>query len=153
MPKNPRPVPEGYHAVTPYLLAEDADGLIRFLEQAFEATLLSRYDGPDGRMAHAVLQVGDSKVMMGQSTPEWPPTRALIHLYVDDVDAVFRRALEAGGRVIRDPENTFYGDRSAGVDDPHGNQWWLATHVEDVSEEEMKRRHEAELEKTKARQA
>lgn len=151
MEKTVRPIPDGYHTVTPYLLAVDAEGLIDFLERAFGATLLDRYDGPDGRMAHAALQVGDSKVMMGQASEEWPAMRAMLHLYVDDVDAAFRRAVEAGGRVVREPETMFYGDRSAGVDDPHGNQWWISTHVEDVSPEEMKRRHADELENAGSR--
>lgn len=141
-----RPIPDGYHTVTPYLLANDADGLIRFLERAFGATVLDRYDGPDGRMAHATLQIGDSKVMMGQSNEQWPAMNAMLHLYVEDVDTVFGSAVEAGGRVVREPQDMVYGDRSGGVNDPYGNQWWISTHVEDVSPEEMHRRQAEELE-------
>lgn len=146
MTKTVRPIPEGYHTVTPYLLTGDADGLIRFLERAFGATLLGRHDGPDGRMMHASLQLGSSRLMMGQSNDDWPARSAMLHLYVEDVDALFRRAVEAGARVVREPEDMFYGDRSGGVDDPYGNQWWISTHVEDVTPEEMERR-QAALEK------
>jgi uncharacterized glyoxalase superfamily protein PhnB len=81
--------------------------------------------------------------MLGDSSPEFEPTRTSIHLYVDDVDSMYRRALEAGGESLREPEDQFYGDRSAGIKDRFGNQWWLATHVEDVSPEEMQRRQAA----------
>ena len=123
MPNPVKPIPEGYHTVTPYLLVEDAAGLIPFLERAFDATLLGRYDSPDGRLMHASLQIGDSKVMMGQAAEQWPAMPAMLHLYVEDVDAVYRQAVEAGARSIREPEDQFYGDRSGGqpvVDhDPH----------------------------------
>lgn len=140
MPNPVKPIPDGFHTVTPYLMPEDADGLIRFLQEAFEATLLGRHDAPDGRMMHASLQIGDSRVMMGQATGQWPAMPAMLHLYVEDVDAIFRRAIEAGGRAIREPEDQFYGDRSGGLVDPTGNQWWITTHIEDVSDEEMERR-------------
>lgn len=142
-----QPIPDGYHTVTPYLLVEDAAGLIPFLERAFGATLLGRYDSPDGRLMHASLQIGDSKVMMGQAAEQWPAMPAMLHLYVEDVDAVYRRAVEAGARSIREPEDQFYGDRSGGVVDPAGNQWWITTHIEDVSDEEMARRHEEQSKK------
>ena len=145
MPQAVKPIPEGFHAVTPYLLVEDAAGLIPFLEKAFGAKLLGRYDAPDGRLMHASLEIGDSKVMMGQAAAEWPAMPCMIHLYVEDTDAVYRRAVEAGARSIREPADQFYGDRSAGVADPAGNQWWISTHVEDVSDEEIARRHEEQM--------
>jgi uncharacterized glyoxalase superfamily protein PhnB len=147
MPKPVNPIPDGYHTVTPYLLVEDAAGLIPFLERAFGAVSLDRYDSPDGRLAHAALQIGDSRVMMGQAAVEWPAMPAMLHLYVEDVDASYRRAVEAGGRSVREPETMFYGDRSGGVIDPAGNQWWISTHVEDVSEEELARRHAEQAKK------
>jgi len=142
MTKRARPIPEGYHTVTPYLIVDDPDSMIDFLERGLGAKLLDRHDGPDGRMMHAALQLGDSKVMMGQAAGEWPAMPAMIHLYVDDADALFRQAVAAGAEVLREPEDQFYGDRSGGVKDPCGNQWWISTHVEDVSAEEMKRRQE-----------
>lgn len=140
MPNAVKPIPEGYSTVTPYLMPEDADRLIRFLQEAFDAELLGRHESPDGRMMHASLQIGDSKVMMGEAAEEWPAMPAMLHLYVEDVDAVFRQAIAAGGRAIREPEDQFYGDRSGGLVDPAGNQWWVTTHIEDVSPEEMERR-------------
>jgi PhnB protein len=122
------------------LIVPDATAMLSFMERAFGAEILSRHEDPDGRVMHAVATIGDSHVMLGESTAEWPPTRAMLHLYVEDVAAVHRRAVDAGGRSARDPEDMFYGDRSGGVEDPWGNQWWIATHVEDVSPEEMERR-------------
>lgn len=140
MPKPVKPIPDGYHTVTPYLIVEDATGIIGFLERAFGATLLHRSLTPDGRVMHAEVQLGDSRVMLGESNDEWPPRPAMIHLYLEDVDAVYRRAVAAGGRTIREPETMFYGDRSGGVADAAGNQWWIATRVEDVAPEEIARR-------------
>lgn len=138
-----QPIPEGYHTVTPYLIVDDPDGLIRFLQEAFDAESLGRWADAEGRVMHAVVRIGDSPVMLGGATEEWGAKTAMLHLYVDDVDGIFRQAVAAGGRPLREPEDMFYGDRSAGVADPFGNQWWIATHVEDVSEEEMARRQAA----------
>jgi PhnB protein len=135
-----RPIPEGYHTVTPYLVVEDAQGMLAFLERAFGATVLHRSEMPDGSVVHAEARIGDSRVMLGGANEEWPPTRAMIHLYVEDVDDVYRRALEAGASSVREPEDMFYGDRSGGVQDASGNQWWIATHIEDVPAEEIARR-------------
>lgn len=135
-----RPIPEGYHTVTPYLIVPDATAMLSFMERAFGAEVLSRHQDPDGRVMHAEARIGDSRVMLGESSGEWAPTRSMLHLYVEDVDAWFRRAVEAGARSAREPRDEFYGDRSGGVEDPWGNQWWMATHVEDVDAEELARR-------------
>lgn len=140
MAKHVKPIPDGYHTVTPYLIVEDADRLIGFLEGAFGARALGRWPDPEGRVVHAEVQIGDSRVMLGESNQELPPMQAVLHLYVEDVDATYRQAVAAGGRSIREPQDMFYGDRSGGVADPFGNQWWIATHVEDVSGEEIARR-------------
>ncbi|HSM57468.1 MAG TPA: VOC family protein [Candidatus Sulfomarinibacteraceae bacterium] len=137
-----QPIPEGYHTVTPYLIVPDVDGQISFLQEAFDAEVRARMEGPDGRVMHAEVRIGDSPVMMGESSDEIPPMPAMLHLYVPDVDAVYEQALAAGATSVREPIDEFYGDRSGGVQDAFGNQWWLATHVEDVSEEEMMRRME-----------
>jgi len=144
MTETVRAIPEGYHTVTPYLIAEDTDALIEFLERGLGATVIERHVGPDGRLMHASIQLGDSKLMMGQATGEWRALPTMLHLYVDDTDALFRQAVAAGARAIREPEDQFYGDRSAGVVDLAGNQWWISTHVEDVSPEEMERRMAAQ---------
>lgn len=123
------PIPEGHHTVTPYLVVKDATALLAFMERAFGAEVIARHEGPDGRVVHADVRIGDSRVMIGEATAEWAPTRAMIHLYVPDADAVHRAAVAAGARSIREPEDMDYGDRSGGVEDPSGTQWWIATHL------------------------
>lgn len=134
------PIPEGHHTITPYLIVPDADAVLAFLERAFGAEVVMRHDDASGRVVHAEARIGDSMVMLGQATAEWTPTRTMLHLYVDDVDAWFRRATEAGAKVIREVETMDYGDRSGGVEDAWGTQWWIATHVEDVAPDEIERR-------------
>jgi uncharacterized glyoxalase superfamily protein PhnB len=113
------------------------------MQQAFGAQERERHGRPDGKIMHAEVRIGDSIVMLGDASPEFEPTRSSIYLYVDDVDGTHRSALDAGGTSLREPEDQFYGDRSAGIQDRFGNQWWLAKHVEDVSPEEMQRRQAA----------
>lgn len=134
------PIPEGYHTVTPYLLATDADGLLDFLKRALGATVKNSHNGPDGKLMHAELKIGNSMLMLGQANGQWPAMPAMFYLYVEDVDSLYQQAIEAGGKSLREPTNEYYGDRSSGVQDAYGNQWWIATHVEDVSAEEMKKR-------------
>ena len=137
-----QPIPEGYHTVTPYLVADGADKLIDFMKQAFDAQERFRMDGPGGKVGHAEMQVGDSVVMLGDAsmTEEGKPVTGMIHLYVEDVDKTYQKALEAGAKSVRELQDMFYGDRSGGVQDPFGNFWWIATHIEDVPPEEMARR-------------
>ncbi len=135
-------IPEGYRTVTPYLVVRGAAQLIDFLERAFDAQQTERMTNPDGTVGHAALRIGDSMVMMGEATATIAPMPAMIHLYVEDADATYRRAVEAGATPIRPLADQFYGDRSGGVKDPAGNQWWIATHIEDVSPEELHRRFE-----------
>ncbi len=135
-----KPIPEGYHTVTPYLVVRGVDKLLEFLKQAFGATGGEPFQQPDGRIMHAEVKIGDSVVMMGEPSADVKPMPAMLHLYVPEVDATYRRAIEAGATSLREPANQFYGDRSAGVVDASGNQWWISTHVEDVSLDEMKRR-------------
>ncbi len=116
---------------------------IEFLKRAFDAKEEHRSSAPDGTVMHAAVKIGDSMVMMGQAMGDWKATSTMIYMYVEDVDAAFRRAVEAGATVIREPQNEFYGDRSGGVKDPAGNQWWVATHIEDVAPEELQRRFAA----------
>jgi PhnB protein len=133
-------VPEGYHTVTPYLVVNNVAELIEFLKRTFGAEERELLSKPDGGIMHAEVMIGDSMVMMGEPADESEVIPALLYLYVDDCDAVYERALEAGATSLREPEDQFYGDRSAAVDDAFGNHWWLATHVEDVPAEEMQRR-------------
>jgi PhnB protein len=136
-------IPDGYHSVTPYLVIQGASKLIDFLKQAFEAEETERIASPDGTIMHAEVRIGDSVIMMGDAMGEFNPMPGMVHLYVNDADATYQRALHAGATSMRELENQFYGDRSAGVKDAFGNVWWIATHIEDVSPEELKRRVEA----------
>ena len=136
------PIPEGYRTVTPYLVVEGAATVLDFVKQAFGAEEKFRMEAPDGKIGHAEAQIGDSMVMLGDAGEEHPAMPAMIHLYVEDCDATYERALAAGGTSEREPTDQFYGDRSAGVRDSTGNLWWIATHVEDVPEDELARRME-----------
>lgn len=144
MSSNVKPVPDGYHTVTPYLTVSDAAALLEFLTRVFDGVETFKMQGPDGTVRHAEIRVGDSMVMVGQARAEWPPRPGTLYLYVPDVDATYARALAAGARAVRAPETHFYGDRSGGVEDSQGNQWWIATHVEDVPPEELERRAAAQ---------
>ena len=124
-------------------MVNDARGLIEFMERAFngEETAMVKDDG--GKIMHSTVQIGDSLVMVADVMTGTDPMPSMLYLYVDDVDAVYRQAIDVSGTTsLREPVDEFYGDRSAGVKDEWGNQWWLATHVEDVSDEEMERRKE-----------
>ena len=133
------PIPEGHHTVTPFLVVQDAARMIDFMKLAFAAHETFRMKSPDGRVAHAEVKIGDSIIMLGEA-PEERSLKSMLHLYVPDCDAVYKSALAAGATSLREPANQFYGDRSAGVTDFAGNQWWMATHMEDVSEQEMEKR-------------
>ena len=135
----PNPIPKGFGTVTPFLTVADAAKLIDFLQQAFAAQVTFRMDAPDGSVRHAEVKIGDSMVMIGQA-PAGQEMRAMLHLYAPDTDALYHRAIAAGATSIREPADQFYGDRTGGVRDLCGNQWWIATHKEDVSQEEMERR-------------
>jgi PhnB protein len=136
------PIPEGFHTITPYFIVNDGTKFIEFLKEAFDAVENHRSTTPGGIIMHAQLKIGDSFIMMGQSTGEWKSMTCTIYMYVPDIDSVYSKALKAGGKTLREPTNEFYGDRVCGIEDPFGNQWWIAAHVEDVSPEEMKKREE-----------
>ena len=138
-----KPVPEGYHSVTPYLTVEGVPRLIEFVTAAFGAKETERITGPDGRIAHAEVKIGDSVVMMGEARGDWKPMPGAIYLYTTDADVTYQRALKAGATSLAEPANQFYGDRQGGVRDPVGNVWWIATRIEDVSTEEIQKRAKA----------
>lgn len=142
-----KPVPDGYHSVTPYLIVEGVAKLIDFLKFAFEAKETERHAKPDGTIMHSEVRIGDSIIMMGEPTGEFKPMPGSIYLYVNDTDAVYKRALQAGGTSIMEPADQFYGDRNAGVKDSSGNFWWIATHKEDVPPDELAKRAEAQYRK------
>jgi PhnB protein len=151
-----RPIPDGYHAVTPYLAVKGAAEAIEFYKKAFGAVELMRFAGPDGRVGHAEIKIGDSAVMLADEHPEMnhlgPKTRggatAGFLIYVEDVDARFNQAVAAGGKVLRPLKDQFYGDRSGTLEDPFGHVWTIATHTEDVPPEEMQRRAQEAMKKT-----
>jgi PhnB protein len=140
-----KPIPEGFHSVTPFFIVERAGGFIDFLKRAFDAKELHRMAQPDGTILHAELRIGDSPVMLAEATGEHKPMPGCLYLYVPDIDAVYRRAVQAGGVSLSEPADQFYGDRSAGVRDPAGNVWWIATHKEDVAPDELERRAQAAM--------
>ncbi|MGH2450441.1 MAG: VOC family protein [Candidatus Limnocylindria bacterium] len=135
-----KPIPDGYHTVTPYLLVGRAALVIQFLKDAFGAEEIERMPGPDGGISHAEVRIGDSVVMMGEPSDPSARGSAMLYVYLPDVDEAYARALRAGGVSIQEPRIEFYGDRTAAVRDPSGNQWYIATHVEDMSSDELERR-------------
>jgi len=136
-----KPIPEGYRTFTPYYVVEGAAEFIEFLKKAFGAEETLRMPAPGGRIGHAEVRIGDSMVMLAdQSGAEHPARQMSALLYVTDSDAVFKKAVAAGAKGVRPPENMFYGDRMGGVTDKWGNYWSIGTHVEDVSSEEIQRR-------------
>lgn len=145
---NVNPIPEGYPQVSPYLSVQGAAAAVEFYTQVFGATERMRMPGPDGRIGHCELQLGDSVIMLADEFPDMGVVspKALggspvtLSVYVDDVDAVFDRAVEAGAKTLRPVETQFYGDRAGQFEDPFGHRWSVASHVEDVPPEEMERR-------------
>jgi len=136
-------IPEGYQAVIPYLVVDHAEQVIEFIKKAFDAQEIVRMMNKDGTVGHTELRIRDSVVMLGGAGEQWPAMPTMLYLYVEKVDEVYQRALAAGGTSMKEPENQFYGDRTAAVLDQSGNQWWMASHVEEISPEEMERRHKA----------
>jgi len=153
---NVRPIPEGYHTITPYLMVKGAAHAIDFYKKAFGAKEIFRMEDPNGRVAHAELQIGDSRVMLADEHPEMgflaprPGDRVPVGLllYVEDVDKLAAQAQAAGATVERPVADQFYGDRTGNFLDPFGHRWTISTHVEDVSQEEMQRRMEHAMKKT-----
>jgi PhnB protein len=153
MAKSVNPIPDGYHTLTPYLYIRGAADAIEFYKKAFGAKELFRMPGPDGKsVGHAEIQIGDSIIMMADEMPDQGikgpktlnGTSASFLLYVQDVDSAFKQAVSAGATVTQPLENKFYGDRMGGVADPYGHHWYLGTHIEDLTPEEIGKRAQAE---------
>jgi len=132
--------PDEYHTVTPNLVVDGAAKVIAFATETFGAKERMRMPMPDGRIAHAEIEVGDSVIMLSDSNGDFPAAPTYLHVYVQDCDAVYRKALAAGGTALTEPKDEFYGDRAGNVLDPCGNRWTISTHVEDVSEAELEKR-------------
>lgn len=143
-----KPIPDGYHSVTPYLIVKGGAAAIEFYKKAFGASETLRMDGPDGKIGHAEIRIGDSVVMLADEHPEMghrsPQSLGgagvSLMVYVEQVDAVFQRAISAGAKELQPLKNQFYGDRSGTVQDPFGHVWTISTHVEDIAPEEIGRR-------------
>lgn len=155
MPTKTSAIPKGYHSVTPYLAVNDARGAIDFYKRAFGATEHERMDAPGGKIAHVELKIGDSKIMLSDEMPgsgtrspkSLGGTTAGIFLYVENVDSVFKQAVSAGAKVDMQLADQFWGDRYGRLTDPYGHSWSLATHIEDVAPQEMKKRMEEAMAK------
>ena len=146
---NVKPIPEGFHSLTPNLVFQNADAAIDFYKRVFGATERVRMPGPDGKVLHAELKIGDSIIFVNDAMGPIAPTAAqgasnpiYLHLYVPDVDVIFNRALSAGARADMPVQDMFWGDRYGKLTDPFGQQWGIATHKEDVAPEEMPRRQQ-----------
>ena len=145
-----KPIPDGYHTVTPYLIVDDAAAAIDFYSRALGAVELMRVAGPGGSVMHAEIKVGDSPVMLADANPDWdmkgPPaldgTPVSLAVYVENVDEVFQRAVSAGGEEVRPVQDQFYGDRTGTLRDPYGHVWTIATHTEDLEPAEIEKRFE-----------
>jgi PhnB protein len=132
--------PSDTQSVIPYLVVPDAEKELAFVKEVFGAKEMHVFRDPVGRIAHAQVAIGDSVVMMAQANEQWPSLPAAIYIYVPDVDTAYSRALAAGATSVMQPADQFYGDRNGGVKNSNGVQWWMATHVEDVSSGELTRR-------------
>jgi PhnB protein len=148
MTSKPKPIPDGYHTATPYLIVKGAAQAIEFYKKAFGATELMRMPQPGGKIGHAEIKIGDSPIMLADESPDVGArspqsiggSPVSIMLYVEDVDRIFSQAVAAGAKVKRPVADQFYGDRTGGIEDPFGHLWYIATHKEDVSPEEMRKR-------------
>ncbi|MBI5264584.1 MAG: VOC family protein [Bradyrhizobium sp.] len=141
MAKKAKPIPAGFHTITPYLIVSGAQNEIEFMQKGLGAEAVHEpTKRPDGSIMHATLKIGNSMLMLADASEHAAPTSVMLYLYVPDVDAAYRRAMEAGATSVMEPADQFYGDRSGGVKDPAGNTWFFGTHIEDVAPDELKRR-------------
>src|SRR4051812_6358478 len=136
--------PKGYRTLTTYLVVKDGKAQVEFLQKAFDARVEHISKREDGTVGHASLDIGDSKIMLGQSMEGYPPMPAAVYMYVPDCDAAYKKALAAGAKSKMQPADMFYGDRNGGVEDVNGNQWWMATHIEGVAPDELELRAKAQ---------
>ena len=153
MPSQVKAIPQGYHAVTPYLVVNDGNRAIEYYKKAFGATEVNRMAGPGGKIGHAELKIGDSMIMLsdempggtGHSPQSLGGSSVSIFLYVEDVDSVFNQAVKSGGKADMAPKDMFWGDRFGKLTDPFGHLWALATHIEDIAPQEMEKRAKAAM--------
>ncbi|KAA3630681.1 MAG: VOC family protein [Calditrichaeota bacterium] len=132
--------PNGYQNVIPYMVVKDLEQLVEFFKKGFDAELNEYVPDGTGNVNHAEVTIGDSKIMIGRARENHPPLPMMLYIYVKDCKATYKKCLEASGESLMEPQKEFYGDMTAGVKEPQGNSLWIATHVEEISEEEMKKR-------------
>jgi len=153
-----KPIPDGYHSVTPYLIIEGATKALDFYKRAFGAAELFRLDAPGGKIGHAEISIGNSRIMLADTCEESPTSDPQVlggssvgfYVYVEDVDVLFAQAIAAGAKAVKPVQDQFYGDRSGTLQDPFGHIWFLSTHKEDLAPEEINRRAEALFEQGNA---
>lgn len=132
-----KPIPDGYHTITPYMIVNGSKEFIRFTKEVLGAKINHNMQHDDGTTMHAELQIGDSRVMFSEASSDNPAVPVMLYLYVTDADAIYQKAMSYGAASIMEPRDTFYGDRNAGFMDKSGNKWWVATHIKDVTEAEI----------------
>ena len=137
-----KPIPENYPRVSPYLIVKNVEKTMDFIQYVFDGKVREKMKTPNGSVNHGEISIGDSVIMMGRATESHEPQNVMLYIYVDDTDAAYKRALEKGAESVMEPADQFYGDRNAGVKDKDGISWWMASHVEDISPEELQRRNE-----------
>jgi uncharacterized glyoxalase superfamily protein PhnB len=145
-----QPIPEGFHTATPMIMADNVESVITFLQKAFDAQVMSKLESSDGKIMHSQVKIGDSILMFGDTCGKSPAMPVCMYLYVKDANAAYDKAIKAGGESIMEPKDHFYGDHAGAVKDPAGNAWWVATHVEEVAQDELERRARKEEEKMKS---
>lgn len=133
-------IPEGLNTVTPYIIVDGADRLIDFIKKGFNGEIVSIQRSDENRVLHATVRIGNSPIMISDTMPDMEPVTAMLYIYTGDVDSLFRQASKTKAKVVQEPKDEFYGDRAGALEDEWGNSWWIATQVEEVSEEELRRR-------------
>jgi len=133
-------IPDGYHSITPFIATDSPKELIDFIKSAFNGEIEYMMKSDDGIIRHSTVKIGNSLIMISNGTDLYEPTPLMLHLFVKDVDKIYKQALENGAKSLQEPHDEFYGDRRSGVMDKWNNKWWIATHIEDFNEEEMKKR-------------
>ena len=142
-----KPIPESYPRVSPYLIVKNVEDTMDFIQYVFDGKVREKMKMPDGSVNHGEMNIGDSVIMIGKASADYPQQNAMLYIYVEDTDAAYKRALEKGADSVMEPANQFYGDRNGGVKDNNGISWWMATHVEDVTPEELQTRNQQRYEK------
>lgn len=137
--QKPPYVPERYSTASPFLMVEDGDATLEFIQNVFDGKLVSRLNRKDGSLWNAELHIGDTLIFVGLRQPEWPPSNPMVHVYVENADETFQKALDNGAEEVMAIEEQFYGDRSGGVMDSQGTMWWIAQRIQTIPDAEIQR--------------